>query len=46
MREHLDDLAQEVALLRAMVARQRERIGDRHADVHPLARAQQPTSAQ
>jgi hypothetical protein len=36
MREHLDDLAREVALLRAMVARQRERTGDRHADVHSL----------
>jgi hypothetical protein len=38
MREHLDDLRREVALLRAMVARQRERIGDRHTDVHSLSR--------
>jgi len=36
MRAHLDDLAREVALLRAMVARQRERIGDPPADVHSL----------
>jgi len=36
MRAHLDDLAREVALLRAMVARQRERIGDPPADAHSL----------
>jgi len=45
MRAHLDDLAREVAQLRAMVARQRERIGDRQPDVHSLSRAERPTSA-
>jgi hypothetical protein len=36
MRAHLDDLAREVTLLRAMVARQRERIGGQHSDVYSL----------
>ena len=36
MREHLDDLRREVALLRAMVARQRERIGNRHDVRFPI----------
>ena len=42
MRAHLDDLAREVALLRAMVARQRERIGDRYADLHSLSAVNVP----
>ena len=46
MREHLDDLRREVELLRAMVGRQRERIGDRHTDVPSLSPAQRPTSTQ
>jgi hypothetical protein len=45
MREHLDDLRREVALLREMVARQRERIGDRHAEVQSSSRDRRPMSA-
>ena len=37
MRQHLDELAREVAWLRSMVARQRERIGD-HTDLLVLSR--------
>jgi len=45
MREHLDDLRREVALLREMVARQRERVGDRHPEMQSVAPAQPPTAA-
>lgn len=42
MREHLDELNREVAALRAMVTRQRDRIGDRYADVHSLSAVNVP----
>ncbi len=45
LREHLDELAREVAQLREMVARQRKRIGDRHPNERSLSPAQRPTSA-
>jgi len=45
MREHLDELAREVAQLREMVARQRKRIVDRHVEMQSVAPAQRPTSS-
>jgi len=43
MREHLDELAREVAQLREMVARQRKRIVDRQVEMQSVAPAQRPT---
>ena len=47
LREHLDldDLRREVALLREMVARQRERKSDRQADVQSSSRDKRPTTS-
>jgi hypothetical protein len=46
LREHLDELGREIALLRAMVARQQERIADRHVQVQSSSRHRRPMSAQ
>jgi len=46
MREHLDELAREIALLRAMIERQRERIANRNGDEQSSSRDRRPMSAQ